>query len=756
MAKLTVNHIELGQAIQNVNNDVPLIAGKPTWVRVYLDTSGVSQQAELVGELTIEIAGSTYKLIYRAQSSPTRLRQLESLRDQRLDWSASLNFKLPDALLRQAAGKKIVVSFASASVVESNGDRIGVTELSGKQNVEVDVCESPGMHCRILLFRHRDRVNLDHVFPARGDAEAIKRYVENTFPVAEVSWSSVELAAPRNFRALEPVARESRRTQEQLTRSYMSFFQHMLAIREQDIADGRNVDTLYLGLIEDPSGRFGGAAMDSPQFAAPHIVSMATADMEGQLGAHEIAHVLGRRHPGIPDCKRHNYVIGQHEEPGARKDISGKHPINLRGYLSNGADEQSGDTHLGLDYRFNRESPDLLAHDQYFDLMTYRYPKWISDFSYVGLQDRLEEIQRSRFTLDSGEAIAGRVWTVIGQYDLKRKAGKIFQVIEGCYKTPMPDLDAKGLTVSEISALNRQTSVVKLTWGSDSRASECVYVRDFKHLDGSDSYGVFQHTIGLKGESLDRFRKLAGKTIDDSSREDFYNSFRTLVLDSGRLRLVVNGVVADEIQAVKESRSERIEEYLKEIVQPSGTHRKENPAMDPGEFFLQYSVDEGGYYLGYRWELDEVIEDHHQLLVVTSIACQRRRHLQLDGQPDSKDDALWETISVNHRKRDRVWISPVFFDHPNADANGSDGDDTEHSKYGPYFFGGAAIKQQSLSVKVTISVGMQSVSRIVELGLPENQRLALAQRRSAETGHRDSPGSAEETSRPLRWYRQRF
>ena len=291
---IKVRKIEAVQVIQSADNDIPLILGKRTFIRVFLEPGDVDESAQLFGYITVKI-GDWIPANFQS-IEPISLRHGLSLGAQRLDWSQSLNFCLEGSKWPTGQSRKMTINLSNLTVWPIEGDSYQAKLTGINKSAEVDVVSAPEMHCRIIAFKHRDRENLGFVQPKKGEATAIQRYVECTFPVASVHWSSLTLAAPRRFRAVGRVSRDSDRTHGQITRNYIQFFTQLLAIREQDIINGRDRKTLYLGLIADPSGRFGGAAMDSPQFAAPHVVALTTPDLEGQLGAHELAHVLGRRH----------------------------------------------------------------------------------------------------------------------------------------------------------------------------------------------------------------------------------------------------------------------------------------------------------------------------------------------------------------------------------------------------------------------------------------------------------------------------
>ncbi len=94
LATLIISHIEVTQAIQDTANSVPLIAGKPTFVRVYVDcrancanVSGVLRGYGPSGEL----AGSPRSPV----NSPVNAEYAPDWTTQRDDLTKTLNFTLP-------------------------------------------------------------------------------------------------------------------------------------------------------------------------------------------------------------------------------------------------------------------------------------------------------------------------------------------------------------------------------------------------------------------------------------------------------------------------------------------------------------------------------------------------------------------------------------------------------------------------------------------------------------------------------------
>src|SRR5882724_6655297 len=88
-AQVRVSGFETTQAIQTLGNGVPLVAFKPTVIRVYLDAD--VPQAGLKGELVINAGGQSSTLKSNAISvTPKAL-----ISDLRNDIGTTLNFTLP-------------------------------------------------------------------------------------------------------------------------------------------------------------------------------------------------------------------------------------------------------------------------------------------------------------------------------------------------------------------------------------------------------------------------------------------------------------------------------------------------------------------------------------------------------------------------------------------------------------------------------------------------------------------------------------
>ena len=108
----TISHIEITQATQDEGNTVPLIAGKPTFVRVYLDCGeGCSAMPGVTGVL--EVSGPAGGASLNPISQPVTAYHSASWTTQRGDLGKTLNFAVPNQLM--VAGQVTFTARAGAS-----------------------------------------------------------------------------------------------------------------------------------------------------------------------------------------------------------------------------------------------------------------------------------------------------------------------------------------------------------------------------------------------------------------------------------------------------------------------------------------------------------------------------------------------------------------------------------------------------------------------------------------------------------------
>jgi len=91
---LTVKHLEITQAIQDLQNSIPLVSQKQTWIRVYVDKNTDESISDVTAILHIKNTNRDTTATLTPYLSPSIL-ETNSLDEQRRDISQTINFELP-------------------------------------------------------------------------------------------------------------------------------------------------------------------------------------------------------------------------------------------------------------------------------------------------------------------------------------------------------------------------------------------------------------------------------------------------------------------------------------------------------------------------------------------------------------------------------------------------------------------------------------------------------------------------------------
>lgn len=492
---LKVERIELVQTIQSPENDVVLISDKDIYVRIYL---AASVNEMLSGSVTGRLEYSIGQSEPRSSDSLSSLNvnsSVPSVKDrQQLQWNNSLNFLIPKSQLPEES----VLQIHSLEVFENDGTKSD-SYLANLSEVEKNhsIQKAPDLKVRVLAIRYRDHDQDEFLEPSDVEIDVVRRRLNALYPIKELSfengnWSSIRVSANEPFRALDPSIKWSYDNEVVATKVMSELFKQIMCHRTMEMQysdiDSR---TIYLGLISDPSGIYGGAAMDSPEYAASHVAAISSTDVDGSLAAHELAHVFGLHHPGVPDRVVYGDAVGQQRiEPPNQ----GLYPF---GFIS--LHQDANKVHYGLDQSLSRTAPTVLPNTEYFDLMTYRYPQWISKYSYERLLKRLIDIDASSFR----SKFSASSWTVICEYNIDEKEGEITHAVKGDYLT----------AGSQITEEQRNSIMTKLQ-GS----------QNFGPLD--DELPQIQEAIKAY-EDIDLLRVVnAYDNMSDAQRLSTVNSFR--------------------------------------------------------------------------------------------------------------------------------------------------------------------------------------------------------------------------------------
>lgn len=363
--------VEVVQSVQSLNNDVVLIADKPTLVRVYLNPAKAPANTRLTGEVMWRREGAGGMAYLPALNVVTfNGAALPPLQEQRLDLALSLNFKLPPEAIKQ--GK---LELQLNRVYSPGGPDLADAGMAiGKFEFE----PAPVLRVRAIGLRYRSRFNPgEAVSPDAIHFAYMKSYLLRAYPIAEINWSQIVIDATPG---LKPPFRAGASN---IANGQLSM------LRKLDLAAGTHARTHYYGLVDDDKGRnpMRGSAVLSQSNIFEFVASGPAGRPNGWAGdhdasfadwysAHELGHTFQRRHPGFP------------------RDDQDKDPADQPGFpYADGCISPPADEYVGLDMG----DPDLglpmkaLRGTDHFDFMTYEKNQWVCDYTYKGV---LHELRR--------------------------------------------------------------------------------------------------------------------------------------------------------------------------------------------------------------------------------------------------------------------------------------------------------------------------------------------------------------------------
>lgn len=364
-----VRAVEVVQSVQSVDNDVVLIAGKPTIVRIYLDPARVPAGERLAGEITWRRGGGMTYLpsMNRVTFAPPF--SAPALVEQRLNLELSINFMLPPQAIQRGA-------------LEIGLNRVfvpGGREIAGRGELpvgELRFAPAPVLRVRVIGLRYPSPTNPGtFVSPDAVHFAYMKSYLLRAYPIASIDWSHIVIDADH----VRPPFGES---SSDVANAQLS------AIRRMDVAGGVHPRTHYYGLVDDEKGANtmrGSAVLDRTTNVFEFVASGPagrpngwTGDTDGSFAdwysAHELGHTFQRRHPGFP--------------PNSQP----RDPADLPGFpYPNGSLSPAGNVYIG----FDMGEPALglpmrpLAGDLHSDFMTYADNQWVCKYTYEGILERL-------------------------------------------------------------------------------------------------------------------------------------------------------------------------------------------------------------------------------------------------------------------------------------------------------------------------------------------------------------------------------
>jgi hypothetical protein len=349
---------EVTQAIQDLQNSVPLIADKSTFIRVYLGKDpvtpamdGLEVSASLVGShsngvtngrLPASNPGGRIKLLRNAKRGVL----LDSFYFQLpADWvkAGTLQFKIESPELFFLCAEPDGSPYCSTTVTFQKMKKLSIN---------------------LIGVTWKDAASTVHS-PALDDLQQTANEIRARFPLDDFDLEVSSTTIPDNPCAV----------------SIGTILNRIMALRMTDVSNGKAVKKFYMGLLPDQSAC--GAAYDGTNGAAFRGDSSSVAFlrrnglegtrvgrpiMDGNARAHELEHCMDIRHT--------DSGLGELNVAGDFLPADGR--------ISTGRAEYAADTAYGFDVydsNSNRDGARIFLPDVY-DSMSYQRPRWMSVHNY--------------------------------------------------------------------------------------------------------------------------------------------------------------------------------------------------------------------------------------------------------------------------------------------------------------------------------------------------------------------------------------
>lgn len=387
---MSVDGIEVTQAVQDLNNSVDLVAGKRTYVRVHVSSpvntahvfatlSGKRGVVNLAPTLNPGNPGSDITV----RTTPNR----EQIND-------SFWFELPSGWT--AAG-----NLTLTARLDPNNAKNDLVQANNVRTVTVNFKSTPPLRLRLMNVQYR--VGSTTYLANSSHMNALESWLRRAYPISSLQVTRQTFVYP--FSGLPNV----------------DTLNGLMALSKvfRVIFNGEDSRVVYYGMVDDGGGFMRGKAAGIPGTIASGPTGSGTFgwDFDGTYGdwygGHEIGHTRGRYHAefcGAGGGAAYPY-------PGGRisPDLTGN----------------------GALYGFDITTRAIYG-PTWKDVMTYCSNQWVSDFTYEGIRARTVAVGTAS---TQPSATADKFLIVSGRADLEAKTATLENVslIQQSNTAPLPE-----------------------------------------------------------------------------------------------------------------------------------------------------------------------------------------------------------------------------------------------------------------------------------------------------------------------------
>lgn len=401
---LSFDGMEVTQSVQDMDQSVPLVTGKTTWVRAYL--SGLpNQQATASLRIHSPLSGTTVTVAPVAPLTITA----DSFQVRRGSWTGSLNFLVPSSVT--AGGPW---NFQLLNVADATGRQFSCRGCDAI--VPASFLSSPKLKVKFILLSYSAKVGgVPTVFtPREADLLLAQSWLARAYPTAGIEWSVTSVMADKSF--TPPFSND--------TTSCSAAGAQVAKLRGNDFAGMADSRVHYYGLVADSSATVAGGFMrgctpapadPDPSVtgagpAGPGAQSPVQTDHDGSYAdwytGHELGHSFGRTHPdfcGAPGPNDTNFPypnghISDDLGTFAGLDVGDK-LVDTNGNVVLFIPPPAGSVPYPLS---------VLPGTSTSELMTYCVlPQWPSAYTYERIRQRLIDEDRQISSEGAGAPSAG-------------------------------------------------------------------------------------------------------------------------------------------------------------------------------------------------------------------------------------------------------------------------------------------------------------------------------------------------------------
>jgi hypothetical protein len=406
--RLNFMGIEVTQAIQNMDNSIPLITDKRTFTRIYFSVNGPTNNLTDVSGVLAAYTAPGLHLGGEIIGTVTSLNSISvnnsnDILPKRANIDGSLNFEIPLNWLDSPGQIHFSITpYIEGRIQGSTASQVPCEDTRLRERWRLSGCDNldersddnsinnlnffdsvPSARIEIIGIPYT--ISPNTIVPTQADLDHLSSWLERAFPTAQIIGGTT-INTGTGYNGL-PTCDEVNAD-----------------LHDRWVLDTTNsnvnTDTRYYGVVSDIGNFMQGCSIDfgGPVGSGPAGTGDWGWDFDGTYadwyGGHETGHMYGRHHPGFADSN--DGLCTSNDSEQDNDDENYPHPGGLIGD-SDLFGFDVGDPNIFV-------SPDVKSPSKWTDMMTYRCFIWMSDYTYDGVRNELRSQDMMGDLLDTSSS----------------------------------------------------------------------------------------------------------------------------------------------------------------------------------------------------------------------------------------------------------------------------------------------------------------------------------------------------------------